>query len=353
MTGLILNRTSEEDLEYISLVIDYNFDRPLPAESMKISKRYGKTIYYYNNATDEQNEKLNKIGNALSNCYNEAIIFENIYSPPIRLSANIKPKRLIDEKYFPLLDIRLGFEGCRNESISTIPEEEDKQEKEEEEKEKEEEKEEEEKEEGQEEENTVNEINNNNNEENKNNLNEILKEENNENEGEQGKENEGESGQENEGEGEGEKKDYKNENVKASYLESYFTFQKIFKKDDNVTEAEGIKFHVFSDQVSTTTSGKNILTFYVSFVLLVGTYVRNFFAGQPEKIMLTEMPYSDEIINLCEGIKVSRNSFDFEQEEKLYYILIEIMRSPEYLRTLTRSSTEQFRLRQELSLIHI
>ena len=345
LTGLILNRTSEEDLEYISLVIDYNFDRPLPAESMKISKRYGKTIYYYNNATDEQNEKLNKIGNALSNCYNESIILENIYSPPIRLSANIKPKRLIDEKYFPNLDIRLGFEGCRNESISTIPEEEDKQEKEEE-----EEKEEGEKEEGQEEENTENtenEINNNNNEENKNNLNEILKEENNENEGEQGKENEGESGQENEGEGE--KKDYKNENVKASYLESYFTFQKIFKKDDNVTEAEGIKFHVFSDQVSTTTSGKNILTFYVSFVLLVGTYVRNFFAGQPEKIMLTEMPYSEEIINLCEGIKVSRNSFDFEQEEKLYYILIEIMRSPEYLRTLTRSSTEQFRLRQELT----
>ena len=142
-------------------------------------------------------------------------------------------------------------------------------------------------------------------------------------------------------------------NKKPSYLESYFTVKKILRiEDKNITEIEGIKFHVFSDKVSTTTSGKNILTFYVSFVLLVGTYVRNFFAGQPEKIMLTEMPHSEEIINLCEGIKVSIYSFDFEQEEKLYYILIELMRSPDYLRTLTQSSTEQFKQRQELTRVY-
>ena len=256
---LILQRGNDTDLEYIGLVIDYNFDRPLPAETMKISKRYSTTIYYYNNATDEQNEKLDKIGNALLFCRDDQVIYERIYSPPIRLSANIKPKRLIDPRYFPNLDVVLGFRGCRNDSDGT---------------------------------------------------------------------------------------------GKPSYLESYFTFQKKAMAKDGkeiVDQFEGIKFHVFSDQVSTTTSGKNILTFYVSFVLLVGTYVRNFFAGQPEKIMLTEMPHSEEIINLCEGIRVSRNSFDFEQEEKLYYILIEIMRSPDYLRSLTQSSTEQFRQRQELT----
>ena len=132
------------------------------------------------------------------------------------------------------------------------------------------------------------------------------------------------------------------------YLESYFTVEKILKINEEV-QYEGTKFHVFSEKVSTTTSGKNILTFYISFVLLIGTYVRNFFAGEPEKIMLTEMPHSEKIINLCEGIKVSRNSFDFEQEEKLYYILIEIMRSPDYLRTLTQSSTEQFEQRLKLT----
>ena len=54
------------------------------------------------------------------------------------------------------------------------------------------------------------------------------------------------------------------------------------------------------------------------------------------------MPHNDELLELCEGIKVSRYSFNFEEEEKLYYILIEIMRSPDYLRLLTSSSIDQF-----------
>ena len=128
------------------------------------------------------------------------------------------------------------------------------------------------------------------------------------------------------------------------YLESYFTFG-----DANSTEKEGLIFYIFSDKVSSTTSGYSIITFYVSFILIVGTYVRNFFAGQPSKISLTEMPDCKEIINLCEGIKVSRNSFDFEQEEKLYYILMELMRSPDYLKLLTESSVEQFNRRKELT----
>ena len=133
-----------------------------------------------------------------------------------------------------------------------------------------------------------------------------------------------------------------------NYLESYFTLEKIMAINGQINE-EGIKFHVFSDKVSSAVSGQSILTLYISVVLLVGTYVRNFFAGEPEKIRLTEMPYSEQIINLCEGIRVSRNSFDFQQEERLYYRLIELMRSPEYLRTLTKSSTEQFRRRKEMT----
>ena len=129
-----------------------------------------------------------------------------------------------------------------------------------------------------------------------------------------------------------------------SYIESYFTL-----KNANGSNDEGLVFHVFSDQVSSTISGYSVLTFYVSFILLAGTYVRNFFAGQPTKITITEMPNCQEIINLCEGIKIARNSFDFEQEEKLYYILMELMRSPDYLRFLTQSSVEQFNKRKMLT----
>ena len=259
LKDLIINRTNISELEYIALAIDYYFDRPLPVVANKIHKRYEYTIYYYNNYT-EKYDYIENLGKALENCYDVEIEYPSVYSPPIRLSSNIKPKRLKDPKYFPNLNIQLGFVGCKNETIM------------------------------------------------EGNINKTI----------------------------------------PNYLESYFTLEKIMAINGQINE-EGIKFHVFSDKVSSAVSGQSILTLYISVVLLVGTYVRNFFAGEPEKIRLTEMPYSEQIINLCEGIRVSRNSFDFQQEERLYYRLIELMRSPEYLRTLTKSSTEQFRRRKEMT----
>ena len=129
-----------------------------------------------------------------------------------------------------------------------------------------------------------------------------------------------------------------------SYLESYFTFGLHING-----EKEGIFFYAMSDKVSETTSGYSVITFYLTFVLLAGNYVRNFFAGEPSKITLTEMPECFELINLCEGIKIARFSYDFEQEEKLYYILIELMRSPDYLKSLTKPSVEQFNKRKNLT----
>ena len=264
---LIMNRKNNSELEYIGLILDYSFDRPLPPESMEVSKRYTKTIYYYNNHTKEEDEKLDLLGEALYNCKEVEIEYNDVYSPPIRASAVAYTKRITDEKYFPNLGIKIGFVGCKNET------------------------------------NNITNINSDN-------INE----------------------------------------TQINFFESYFTAKKVLK-NQNDNDDEGIKFHVFSDKVSTTTSGKNILTLYVSFVLVVGTYIRNFFASRPETTMLTELSHPEEIINLCEAIKVARYRFDYVQEEKLYYYLMEIMRSPDYLRILTQSSIEQFKQRKKLSSI--
>ena len=134
-----------------------------------------------------------------------------------------------------------------------------------------------------------------------------------------------------------------------SYLKSFFILKKI-KKDISVNEDLGLFFFVFSDKISSSTSGYSVISFYLTFILIIGNYIRNFFSGQAEKVNLTEMPNPEEIINLCEGILTSRHSFDFEQEEELYYILIEIMRSPDYLKILTNSSIDQFKKRRNMTL---
>ena len=129
---------------------------------------------------------------------------------------------------------------------------------------------------------------------------------------------------------------------KVDYAKSYFELTKI-KNGTN----SNIEFHTFSDKVSSYVSEYSVLTFYVTVILLLGNYIRNFFTGQPEKIMLTEMPEPEKLINLCEGIKQSRYSFELEKEEQLYYVLIEFMRSPDYLKMLTKSSLRQFKERKK------
>ena len=128
-----------------------------------------------------------------------------------------------------------------------------------------------------------------------------------------------------------------------NYLNSFFTVKTI----DNQNKTSPFEIHVFSDQISEATSGYSVLTFYITFVLLAGSYIRNFLASEPEKIILGEMPHAQEIINLCEGVKIARYGFDFKNEEYLYTVLIELMRSPDYLKMLTSSSLEQFKIREK------
>ena len=129
-----------------------------------------------------------------------------------------------------------------------------------------------------------------------------------------------------------------------NYLKSYFTFK---SKDPEEALFTGVEFHAFNDKISETTSGYSVLTFYLTFILVAGSYVADFLASEPEKIMFTDLPHPENLVNLCEGIQIARYSYDFKKEEKLYTILIEFMRSPDYLKMLTESSLQNLKRRQD------
>ena len=107
----------------------------------------------------------------------------------------------------------------------------------------------------------------------------------------------------------------------------------------------GIQFHVFNDKVSSNTYGYSLIGFYSAFILVIGTYVSSFFNYEPEKIIISEMPHPEKLLNLCECVKISRYIHDFKKEEYLFNILIEILRTPEFLKRLTQSTVEQFQRR--------
>ena len=108
--------------------------------------------------------------------------------------------------------------------------------------------------------------------------------------------------------------------------------------NDGTNEINGLEFITFSDFYSSFTFGMDVITFYVSFVVVVGNLIRVVFLGQSERIMYAEMVNPGKLFSVCEGIKISRIKKDFLQEEKLYYLLIDFMRSPEMFKNLTMSS---------------
>ena len=117
---------------------------------------------------------------------------------------------------------------------------------------------------------------------------------------------------------------------------SYFNWN-LFSNDDTHKNL-GIEFITFSDFYSSFTFGMDVITFYVSFVVVVGRVIRSFFLGQSERIMYSEMVNPGKLFTVCEGIKISRFKKNFLQEEKLYYLLIDLMRSPEMFKNITLSS---------------
>ena len=120
----------------------------------------------------------------------------------------------------------------------------------------------------------------------------------------------------------------------------------ILKRDENFVynwyveteKNEGIKFITFSDLYSKVTFGYDVLTFYVTFVIVAGRIIRALFLGNAERIMYIQMVNPNRLFALCEGIKISRIRNDFLQEEKMYYLLIDLMRSPEIIKNMTQSS---------------
>ena len=129
-----------------------------------------------------------------------------------------------------------------------------------------------------------------------------------------------------------------------SYARAYFTFK---SKNPDDTVYSGVEFHAFNDMISETISGYSVLSFYLTFILVIGSYVADFLASEPEKIMFSDLPHPESVVELCEGIKISRFNQDFKEEEYLYTILIELMRTPHYLKELTQSSLKNFNKRNQ------
>ncbi|XP_059837163.1 piezo-type mechanosensitive ion channel component 2-like [Hypanus sabinus] len=97
---------------------------------------------------------------------------------------------------------------------------------------------------------------------------------------------------------------------------------------------------IFNDKVSPSSlgflAGYGIIGLYMSVVLVIGKFVREFFNGISRSIMFEELPNPNRILKLCTDIFLVREMGELELEEQLFAKLIFLYRSPETMIKWTR-----------------
>uniref|UniRef100_T1KNY9 Uncharacterized protein n=1 Tax=Tetranychus urticae TaxID=32264 RepID=T1KNY9_TETUR len=106
--------------------------------------------------------------------------------------------------------------------------------------------------------------------------------------------------------------------------------------DDGGAHCQYLTSVIFSDKIFPgpllqLISGHGIFGLYTTFVFVVSRLIRGFFADLCNKVIYTQMPCVDRVLQLCLDIYLVRESREFGLEEDLYAKLIFLYRSPETL----------------------
>lgn len=83
-------------------------------------------------------------------------------------------------------------------------------------------------------------------------------------------------------------------------------------------------------------SANSIVGLYVSFILLIGRFLRMGTINMHPSIQFRELPFVDRILKLCLNIYLVREMHEFRLEEDLYAQLVFLYRSSETLIKWTR-----------------
>ena len=92
---------------------------------------------------------------------------------------------------------------------------------------------------------------------------------------------------------------------------------------------------MFSKKVLPAFLGVNLVTFYITITYAIFRLFRSTFVPVVSSIFITDAPNPDDLLQICEIIHLYRMKEMFVEEEELYFLLIDIMRSPEVFKSIT------------------
>ena len=82
----------------------------------------------------------------------------------------------------------------------------------------------------------------------------------------------------------------------------------------------------------------SVIGLYIGVVLTVGRFIRLSLQGSSKRIAVEELPETETLMTLCQGIHIARLFKDVNTEKKLYYDLVRLFRDPQLLLAATGST---------------
>lgn len=123
---------------------------------------------------------------------------------------------------------------------------------------------------------------------------------------------------------------------------------KVCPGDKNTVDQNcNIDYLIISDKYSPATFNFSAITFYISVVYLIARLIRSATSNASVNFVMSEIQNPDYLINLCEGIYVSRMTDELVKEEVLYYELMDIFRSPELIKMVTGRSSVKDKVKMD------
>lgn len=90
----------------------------------------------------------------------------------------------------------------------------------------------------------------------------------------------------------------------------------------------------------------SVVGLYLGVVLTVGRFLRLSILGSSKRINVEELPCTETVMHLCQGIHIARIFKDIDTEKRLYYDLVKLFRDPQLLIAATGPTTEPYSTRQ-------
>ena len=115
----------------------------------------------------------------------------------------------------------------------------------------------------------------------------------------------------------------------------------------------GVVYYTVSDRITTAIQQYNVITLYVSIVIVIFNIARTITAGTANRLIINDIPNPDELLAICEGIMIYRIEGKLKEEAELYYTLIDVMRSPELLKEIGGSCLEAMKEAESLRIKNV